>query len=166
MDLKKLNTWPEMVAFENLEKCCASKVWVAEMLRRRPYSDRSELFQTAETIWTKLSENDWKEAFLAHPKIGDVQSLRKKFENTTGWAQSEQAGVKQAPEKLLVELSELNTKYEKKFGFIFIICATGKSAHEMLEAIKARIKNNLETELKNAAVEQLKITKIRLEKLL
>lgn len=165
MTLEQLNT--SINAQLELEKCCGSSVWVAKMLEKRPFIAEQTLFDAAEKIWwNNCSDQDWLEAFTHHPKIGDIKSLEKKFVSTKKWASGEQAGVNNANYQTLHELTDLNQKYESKFGYIFIVCATGKSAEEMLAILKSRINNNQKDEIKIAAEEQNKITKIRLEKLL
>jgi allantoinase len=149
----------------DLLKCCASTRWVEVMLAARPFVDDAGLLQAAGKYWWGLDQSDWLEAFAGHPKIGDVDSLRAKFANTRQWAGSEQAGVAEASEATLQRLSKLNDEYQTKFGYIFIVCATGKSADEMLALLESRLPNDAETELKTAAGEQLKITELRLKKL-
>lgn len=134
------------------------------MAKERPYKSKDELLLQAEKIWFSLSESDWLEAFAAHPKIGDISSLQKKFQATASTAANEQSGVNTANTETLKEFARLNQEYEAKFGFIFIVFATGKSAQEMLDLLKARIHNSREQELKSAAREQSKITRLRLEK--
>jgi 2-oxo-4-hydroxy-4-carboxy-5-ureidoimidazoline decarboxylase len=136
------------------------------MLSFIPADDLVELLEDAEEQWYKCSQEDWKEAFDHHPKIGDVRSLKKKFANTENWASDEQEGVKQASSKTLEELAKANRLYEEKFGYIFIVCASGRSAEEMLDILRSRLKNAEEKEIRIAADEQNKITKLRLEKLL
>ena len=119
----------------------------------------------AERAWNACNESDWLEAFSHHPKIGDVSTLREKFAATAAWASNEQSGTRNASDEVLTELADLNNTYEARFGFIFIVCATGKTAEEMLDLLKARIDNYREKEIHIAAAEQLKITKLRLEKL-
>ena len=114
----------------------------------------------------KCSEKDWKEAFSHHPKIGDLESLKKKFSSTAGWASDEQSGVNTASQQIIEALADGNKKYEEKFGYIFIVCAAGKSAEEMLAIFKSRLQNSPEVEIEIAADEQNKITKLRIEKLL
>ncbi len=150
---------------ELLQQCCGSTAWVNKMLGEPPFEDLVELEETAEEKWWACTEADWREAFMHHPKIGDINSLMEKFAGTAPWAAGEQAGVSDASEETIKALAEGNDAYEKKFGFIFIVCATGKSAGEMLGMLNARISNNLQEELENAADEQLKIIKLRLEKL-
>ncbi|MBS1493869.1 MAG: 2-oxo-4-hydroxy-4-carboxy-5-ureidoimidazoline decarboxylase [Bacteroidetes bacterium] len=149
---------------ENLLKCCGSANWVKAMSDNFP-KEKEKLFENAEKIWFDLKESDWLEAFTHHPKIGDLASLEKKFGSTKDFTTNEQSSVNQASMETLKELAEYNDKYEKKFGFIFIVCATGKTADEMLALIKNRINNDYQTELKIAMGEQNKITKLRLEKL-
>lgn len=148
-----------------LYQCCGSNAWVEKMLSVPPIDDLVELFEDAEEKWYECSEKDWKDAFLNHPKIGDLESLKKKFASTAQWASNEQSGVNTATEKILEKLAEGNKLYEDKFGYIFIICATGKSAEEMLKNLGERLSNDPEDEIKIAAGEQNKITQLRLEKL-
>lgn len=164
--LDKINTVSDGAAKEELERCCGSAVWVEKMMAQRPFRSRDELFRFADDIWFKLSPGDWLEAFSHHPRIGDVGSLRAKFASTANWCENEQKGVHQAADDVLYELASLNDEYFEKFGYIFIVCATGKSAGEMLEILKSRLPNDNQEELNVAAGEQAKITKLRLEKLL
>lgn len=150
---------------ENLLKCCGSVNWVNAMAKDFSLESRDKIFVNAEKIWYDLDEKDWLEAFTHHPKIGDLASLEKKFGSTKDFTTKEQSSVNHASMETIKELAEYNDKYEKKFGFIFIICATGKTADEMLALIKERINNDYQTELKIAMGEQNKITKLRLEKL-
>lgn len=149
---------------ENLTKCCGSSNWVNAMFEDFP-DKKDKIFEKGEKIWFELGEKDWLEAFTHHPKIGDLESLEKKFGSTKDFTSNEQSSVNHASMETLKELAEYNQKYEKKFGFIFIVCATGKTAYEMLTLIKERINNDYNTELKIAMEEQNKITKLRLEKL-
>ena len=130
------------------------------------FNSLEELLKRSEEIWYSLDKTDWLEAFKHHPKIGDINSLKEKYSGSKDIAKNEQSGVKEASMVTLTELSKFNDDYEKKFGYIFIVCATGKSAEEMLSLIKARIKNDPADEIKIAMEEQNKITKLRLEKLL
>jgi allantoinase len=149
-----------------LETCCASTVWIARMIGGGIFKNDNEVLTRAETAWERLTEADLLEAFSAHPRIGDVDSLREKYANTKLIAGGEQAGVASANESTLLRLTQANSEYFDKFGFIFIVCATGKSASEMLEILEQRLPNDRPTELANAAAEQKKITKIRLRKLI
>jgi len=147
-----------------LQQCCGSNAWVEKMLAMPPAEDLIDLFEDAEEKWYACTEEDWREAFTHHPKIGDMETLRKKF-SADQFAGSEQDSVQQASETTLKALAEGNSRYEEKFGYIFIVCATGKSAEEMLEILNDRMANDPEEEIKIAMDEQIKITKLRLEKL-
>lgn len=128
------------------------------MAARRPFSSMGMLQSAAEQEWWKLEPRDWMEAFSQHPRIGERKA--------SGWASQEQSGARDATEGTLDELERLNRAYEQKFGHVFLIFATGRSAEEMLAALRTRLLNNADAELKNAAGEQAKITRLRLEKLL
>ena len=166
MTLHELNILPKDQLKQELFKCCGSNAWVDKMLPFFPADDMVELINDAEDQWYECSEADWLEAFTHHPKIGDVESLKKKFAATAQWASGEQGAVAEASEETLKALAEGNEAYEKKFGFIFIVCATGKSAEEMLQLLQARLPNEKEEEIKIAMDEQNKITQLRLQKLL
>ena len=166
MTLHELNILPKQQLIEELAKCCGSSAWINKMLPFFPADDLVELLEDAEEQWYLCSEQDWKEAFAHHPKIGDAESLKKKFASTSQWASEEQSGVNTASPQTIEALVKGNQEYEKKFGYIFIIYATGKSAEEMLVILQTRLQNNPEVEIEVAADEQNKITKLRLEKLL
>jgi 2-oxo-4-hydroxy-4-carboxy-5-ureidoimidazoline decarboxylase len=148
-----------------LLRCCGSRRWADGMSARRPFASVDDAFRTAQGIWSGLDRVDWLEAFAAHPRIGNLESLRKRFATTAFWARGEQAGIAGADEEVIRALAEGNREYESKFGYIFIVCATGKSAAEMLAILHGRLGNDAETELEIAAAEHLKITRLRLEKL-
>jgi 2-oxo-4-hydroxy-4-carboxy-5-ureidoimidazoline decarboxylase len=151
---------------KELEKCCGSSAWVEKIMSFFPIEDLVELLDDAEEQWYKCAPEDWKEAFSHHPKIGDVDSLKKKFVSTANWAMGEQSGTKSASEETIKAIAKGNKEYEEKFGYIFIVCATGKSADEMLAILQSRLRNTPEKEIEIAADEQNKITRLRLEKLL
>jgi 2-oxo-4-hydroxy-4-carboxy-5-ureidoimidazoline decarboxylase len=160
-----LNALAEDDARAALANCCVAEQWVSGMLAARPFAGNDALFAACDAIAATLTEPDWLEAFAAHPLIGDVDSLRKKYAATTQLAAGEQSGVDAASEATLRELADLNRVYAERFGFIFIVFATGKTADEMLAILKSRIDNSRDQELANAAAEQLKITRLRLTKL-
>jgi len=147
-----------------LKQCCGSKTWIDKMLEERLPEQREKLLKLAEQKWYDSSEEDWKEAFLHHPKIGDKEALRKKFSNDR-FAGTEQSSVGTASDETLEALAKANKEYEEKFGYIFIVCATDKSANEMLDIIQSRLPNDPQKEIKIAMEEQNKITKLRLQKL-
>ena len=166
MTIESLNSLTYSEANEQFELCCGAINWIKIMNQSRPFQNKRELFQKAESIWFSLSPDDWLEAFIHHPKIGNIESLRKKFHNTKSISENEQSGVNDAAESTLKDLAESNQLYVDKFGFIFIVCATGKSVDEMLTLIKIRLNNNVNAEMLNAAKEQNKITQLRLKTLL
>lgn len=166
MTLHEFNILPKEQLIAELTKCCGSSAWVKKMLPFIPADDMVELLEDAEEQWWQCTEDDWKEAFAHHPRIGDLESLTKKFASTAKFASGEQAGVNAATKETLEALAEGNRLYEEKFGYIFIVFATGKSAEEMLGLLHARLPNDPAIEIKIAADEQTKITKLRIEKML
>lgn len=156
--LSRLNSLPEKEAAGELLRCCGSTRWARAMAAGRPYRDERQLLQAAEATWRELGPSDWLQAFAQHPKIGDRAAK--------GWAAGEQSGAASASKATLAALLEENRAYEARFGHIFIVCATGKSAEEMLELLRSRLPNEPVAELKVAAEEQRKITALRLRKLL
>ncbi len=160
-----LNELPSPRAAELLQACCGSKRWVTRMLNARPFDDSSQMMNRAAEIWDGLEASDYLEAFAAHPRIGDKEALRSKF-SADRWAGGEQAGASGASGRVLDELAVANQSYQDRFGHIFIVCATGKSADEMLAALRVRLENSPEVELGVAAAEQARITRLRLEKML
>ena len=148
-----------------LTRCCAATRWVETMVSGRPYESEKALLRAADACWWSLDRDDWLEAFAAHPKIGDVESLRSKYAATKQWSANEQSGVVTADDVTIQALAKANGQYEQSFGYIFIVCATGKSADEMLSILRGRLGNDPETEIRQAAAEQLKITHLRLQKL-
>lgn len=141
-----------------LQTSCGSARWVTGMLARRPFASEHALLAAARDEWLALSPADWLEAFSHHPKIGE----RSHFDATRHLSEREQSGVSAADQNMRAELAARNREYEEKFGFIFIVCATGKSAEEMLALLRTRLANDRETELRIAAEEQAKITALRL----
>ena len=166
LTLHELNTLSQPHLKDELTKCCGSSSWVKKMMTYFPADDLVELLEDAEKIWYECSQDDWKEAFTHHPNIGDVESITRKFTSTAAWATGEQSAVDTASPQVMEALAEGNRLYEEKFGYIFIVCATGKSAEEMLGLLQSRLRNTPEDEIQVAADEQNKITQLRIEKLL
>ena len=166
MTITELNNLPVAELKEALSRCCGATGWIARMVAVFPVKDKQQLLGEAELIWFSCAESDWREAFTHHPKIGDINSLKEKFASTSAWAEGEQSSVRQSSQQVLEALAEGNRQYEQKFGYIFIVCATGKSAGEMLALLEARLHNSPGEEIKIAMGEQNKITQLRLEKLL
>ena len=149
-----------------LLRCCGSEAWAVGVLAGWPYPDRTALLLAADEVWWTLAPEDWAEAFDHHPRIGaDPEALRRRFAATAGWAGSEQAGVQGADEATLTALAAGNLAYEQRFGRVFLICATGLTAAQMLAALRRRLGNTIESERLVAAGEQAKITRLRLLKL-
>jgi 2-oxo-4-hydroxy-4-carboxy-5-ureidoimidazoline decarboxylase len=149
-----------------LGRCCGAQRWVDGMLARRPFADTSQLLATSDEIWAALERSDYLEAFAQHPPIGvDLDQLSRKFASTAGWAAGEQSGAQGADADTVRRLRDQNLAYAQRFGYIFIICASGKSATQLLAALEARLPNPPERELPIAAAEQAAISKLRLQKL-
>ncbi|MDE0792175.1 MAG: 2-oxo-4-hydroxy-4-carboxy-5-ureidoimidazoline decarboxylase [SAR324 cluster bacterium] len=165
MNLAELNQGDSEQARIELLKCCGSSKWVNNILAARPFSSVDQLHVQAEKIWLELGKDDYLEAFAAHPKIGESK-VPEKAKNTENWTRKEQAGMLNAADPVKLELEKQNRKYEKKFGYIFIVCATGKSAEEMLDLLQQRLENIPMIEINIAAWEQNKITKLRLNNML
>ncbi len=157
LDLDRFNALPAKEAEEALLACCGSSAWARRMAESRPFEDLAGVEKQSDAIWRGLGGDDWREAFAAHPRIGETGSR---------WSEQEQAGARDAAAETLAELIAANREYEARFGHIFIVCATGKSAAEMLSLLRHRLDNDRAIELHIAAEEQRKITNLRLEKLL
>ena len=160
---QEINAAPPEAAEEMLRRACGSSAWVDRMMLRRPFGSDAALKQAAREEWFALTEDDWLEAFWHHPKIGDRSELEARFPKTHDLSEREQAGVATAREEVLDALAHDNAVYHERFGFIFVVCATGKSAEEMLKLLRDRLSNDRATELRNAAEEQAKITALRLQ---
>ena len=153
-------------------QCCASARWCERMVASRPYHSITQLSDAADAHWQKMEQHDFLEAFRGHPKIGNSKSAgdrhgadhKDEHASTRAMATAEQSGAASASERVRASLTKHNHDYEKKFGFIFIVCASGKSAEEMLDLLQARLNNTYEQEIANAAEEQRKITQLRIGK--
>jgi len=157
MSIEELNSLSTDNAREEFFKCCGSTDWAQQLADKKPFKNKEDLIRASDKIWANCSAQAGLEAFTHHPKIGDLKSLEKKFASTKEWAGGEQSGVNTATHDTLVALAHGNEAYEKKFGYIFIVCATGKTADEMLALLNTRLTNDAETELKIAMNEQNKI---------
>ena len=158
LNLVDLNSLPDDGARAEFLRCCGSRKWADLMVLQRPFKNKEAVFSAADAVWAKTDESDWLEAFSSHPRIGGT--------STNAWAKNEQSSVASADKAVLDALAQGNADYEAKFGHIYIVCATGKSAAAMLDLLKSRLGNDPKAEKRIAAAEQAKITKIRLEKLL
>jgi 2-oxo-4-hydroxy-4-carboxy-5-ureidoimidazoline decarboxylase len=161
-----LQTWNESsedTAVASLLSCCAAKHWAAAVAAQRPFASEASLCEAADKVWATMQEADWMEAFRAHPRIGErkpaVASAQSK-----AWSSQEQSSVATAQSTILAELAQGNQQYEGQFGFTYIVCATGKSAEEMLAILQRRLNSDRQAELREAAEQQRQITQIRLRK--
>jgi OHCU decarboxylase len=164
--VERLNRLDDEEARAALLACCGSTRWAAEVAALRPFWDTGQLLRLAGRVWRELDAEDRLEAFRAHPKIGESKAAVETGEEARRWAEGEQARARDAAAATLDALAEGNRDYERRFGFIFIVCATGKTAEEMLGLLRARLGNDPETEMSVAAEEQWRITELRLKKFL
>lgn len=164
-EVEKLNSLSRERAEAEFLTCCGSKRWAAAMTAARPFKNVDDLLNNADHAWWSLSERDWLEAFRAHPRIGETAAVVQS-KAAQEWSAQEQSGAKDASPATMAALAVGNREYEERFGFIFIICATGKTSNDMLAALHSRLRNKLESELRIAVDEQRKITRLRLKKLL
>ena len=164
--LGRFNALAPEAAREELLKCCGSKRWAEAVEQGRPYLSLWHLIAQAKDVWRGLDRDDWLEAFRSHPKIGERKAANQVAAQSQQWSAQEQKGVANAAPEAVDKLARLNRAYEEKFGFIFIVCATGKSSDEILALLEQRLANAPEAELPIAAAEQARITELRLRKLL
>lgn len=166
MKLEAFNQLTHHQQFELLYQCCSSENWAKKLADQTPFASLPELKQMADVLFQQLAEADLLQAFAGHPKIGDVNSLKAKYAQTKALASGEQSGVQQADDETLVALAQANTDYQQRYGFIFIVCATGKSAQQMLDILNSRMDNSYQQELQQAGEQQRQIMQIRLNKLI
>jgi 2-oxo-4-hydroxy-4-carboxy-5-ureidoimidazoline decarboxylase len=162
-----LDRWNRLSAAEaarEILSCCGSAAWARQLAARRPIADAASLTKASDEIWNRLSAQDWMEAFLKHPRIGERTAPQQASSQSASWSFQEQKNVATAEEAIQLALAKGNREYEIRFGRVFIVCATGKSAAEMLQDLRRRLRNDDATELREAAEEQRKITNLRLRK--
>lgn len=160
-----LNGLSTAEATEQFRRCCGADTWCEVMAAARPFASAEAITAAADEAFDSMPREAWLEAFACHPRIGDLNSLRMKFTGNKEWSGGEQAGATAADDATLLRLAEANDAYFDRFGYLFIVCATGKSAPEMLAILESRLGNDPETELPIAAAEQRKITHLRLGKM-
>jgi len=165
MNLDQFNRLQEADATAALAQCCGAAEWVERMVFARPYESLGEVLETSDNIWAECDVDDYEEAFSQHPRIGDLEDLARKYAGTHVWIRNEQKGVEEATPEVLEHLAAGNRAYEEKFGHIFVVNATGKSAAEMLGLLEIRLGNDPKDEIMIAAAEQNRITQVRLKKL-
>ena len=164
--LASLNSISPSEAENELLKCCGSRAWAARLIAIRPFKNLDDLIAKADRVWWSLEPRDWLAAFHSHPKIGEKKAAAATAVEAQRWSEDEQSGTRNAAAETMAALAELNREYEKKFGYIFIVCASGKSSEEMLAILRRRLGNDGDEELRNAASEQAQITQLRLRKLI
>jgi OHCU decarboxylase len=162
--LARWNALPEMEAEEEILPCCGSQQWAQELVRLRPFGTSAELFAASDRVWAGLAGEDWEEAFRSHPRIGERKAPAATTTQSAAWSREEQNGVHAEGTNVLAELAQCNKEYEARFGRVFLVCATGKSATEMLGILRGRLDNDPETELREAAEQLRQITQLRLRK--
>lgn len=157
------NEADETIAFDAMIACCGAKRWAKEMVALRPINSVTALSEAADRVWATMKEADWLEAFTCHPRIGERRAEHAHAKSAT-WSLQEQSSAASAPENVRAEIAEASAHYEECYGFTFIVCASGKSAKEMLAILKRRLVSNRDSELREAAEQQRQITQIRLGK--
>jgi allantoicase len=163
--VERLNQVPNAEAHQALLDCCGAREWVARMLAHRPFQSIDHLLDTADHIWSELDSGAWIEAFRHHPPIGGKKARAKQSIKARRWSEGEQSLVQGASAEALAALVKGNREYQARFDHIFLICASGKTSEEILENLRQRLGNDPDTELRVAAEEQRKITRLRLQKL-
>ncbi|WP_233520573.1 2-oxo-4-hydroxy-4-carboxy-5-ureidoimidazoline decarboxylase [Flocculibacter collagenilyticus] len=166
LTLPEFNQANETTLYDFLAQCCTSQHWIQCLMRERPYDSVNDFKKRADFCWQQMTQPDLLEAFSGHPQIGDISTLQQKYQHNEGFSQQEQQSVESASNETINALAKANEEYLAKFGFIFIVCATGKTAQQMLELLNDRLPNSREIELGNAAEEQRKIFQLRIDKLL
>lgn len=156
---------PEHEAAAFMQSCCGATAWVQAMVARRPFGTLQRVLDAADDAWWSLTPDDWLEAFAHHPRIGEQRAAVAQGSAAQAWSHDEQRGASEAGGATRQALAHGNREYERKFGHIYLVCATGRSADEMLAMLQDRLSNDSGTELRVAAGEQAKITRLRLEKL-
>jgi OHCU decarboxylase len=162
--LARWNRLPIDEAMQAILPCCGSKAWAQGMVARRRFADEPALLAASNETWRNLTRSDWMEAFRSHPRIGESRPLQSSSTQSVEWSAQEQRKVGDADPNVRIALVDANREYEQRFNRVFIVCATGKSAPEILEILRRRLKNDSETELHEAAEQQRQITEIRLRK--
>ena len=164
--IERLNDLSGAAAEAELSKCCGSRRWAREVASRRPFRHAEDLLNVADEVWLSLDAADWLEAFSHHPKIGERRAAEGQTAGERAWSAEEQSGMTAADAAARDELARLNREYERRFGYIYIVCAAAKSSAELLSLLRERLCNDSTTEIKVAAEEQRLITRLRLGKLL
>lgn len=164
-DIARLNAMPADELATQLRACCGSTAWVERMIARRPWPSAEALLAACDDVCRTLGREDWLEAFAHHPRLGESRAAVEQDARARGWSAREQSGMSDAASEVRAALAAANAAYEARFGFICIICATGRDSEELLAITRARLGNDPKIELRIAAEEQRKITRLRLQRL-
>jgi 2-oxo-4-hydroxy-4-carboxy-5-ureidoimidazoline decarboxylase len=162
-----LAAWHELpleAAAAEILSCCGSHAWAAQLAAMRPFADDQELFLAADRCWQQLPQADWLEAFRSHPRIGEQHAQNKTTPASAAWSRSEQSQMKEADAAILLRMREGHREYERRFGRIFIVCASGKQPAELLRMLEHRLGNDPAQELQESAAQQQQIMQLRLRK--
>jgi 2-oxo-4-hydroxy-4-carboxy-5-ureidoimidazoline decarboxylase len=151
-------------AEDEILPCCGSKAWAHRMAAQRPLGDEMSVLSAADRNWRNLGETDWKEAFRSHPRIGETRAEQPSHARSAAWSAQEQREATAGGDIVKIALTEANREYERRFNRIFIVCASGKSAREILEILQRRLENDPETELLEAAEQQRQIMHLRIKR--
>lgn len=162
-ELRRWNGLAFEDAVAEVRSICGSRAWASLLVTRRPYQTVAEIALAADEIWWSLTADDWMEAFRCHPRIGEQKSSHASRQSSA-WSRQEQSSVASATVTVLNSLTARNQAYEQRFGFTYIVCATGKSAEDMLTLLECRLANEAGKELREAAEQQRQIMQIRLRK--
>lgn len=162
--LERWNLLPAEAAANEILPCCGSRGWANAMAKRRPLLDEESLLIASNQVWGRLAEAEWNEAFRSHPRIGETEAPKEASRQSAVWSGQEQRNIEEAGALAKLALVAANREYERKFGRIFIVCATGKSSAEILTILRSRLNNDSATELREAADQQRQITQLRLSK--
>lgn len=153
----------ESGALDAMLACCGARRWAEAMIALRPIADAAELSAAADSEWGRMLPADWMQAFACHPRIGERKAAHASAKSAA-WSREEQASTATVAAEVMAELALGNAAYEERYGFTYIVCATGKSLEEMLAILKRRLESDRETELREAAEQQRQILQIRLRK--
>jgi 2-oxo-4-hydroxy-4-carboxy-5-ureidoimidazoline decarboxylase len=162
--LTRWNHLPSGEAELEILACCGSKAWARRMAASRPFADEASLLTASEDVWRSLGESDWVEAFRSHPRIGETRAEQPAHARSAAWSAQEQRNAASGGDVVKIALADANRQYEERFDRIFVVCANGKSAGEILEILWGRLKNDVETELREAVEQQRQITQLRIRK--
>jgi len=162
--LKRWNLLPPEAAANEILPCCGSRSWADGVTGRRPLADEVTLLAVSDQVWSSLAEADWREAFSSHPRIGETKAPQEASQQSAAWSGQEQRKVAEGGESAKAALAVSNREYERRFGLIFLVCATGKGPEEILTILQRRLGNDPAMELREAAEQQRQITQLRLRK--